>query len=181
MSLRRNRRTILVALASAVFGLAILACGGGDTGDVNEGGNTAPAEDKQDKPKVAAMGKDSVSLKEGLTISTSAPAPFSPSGAAAGTIPDGKHTKFNVTIVNGSQDIKDLALMTITVNSAAGTGSQIIDSEQNVTGSLGSLGKLAPGKTSTLAVAFSVPSNATSINVEIRPGFGDSALFEGTV
>jgi hypothetical protein len=106
MSLRRNRRTILVALASAVFGFAILACGGGDTGDVNEGGNTAPAEDKQDKPKVAAMGKDSVSLKEGLTISTSAPAPFSPSGAAAGTIPDGKHTKFNVTIVNGSRMLR---------------------------------------------------------------------------
>ncbi|HEX6684686.1 MAG TPA: hypothetical protein VF062_17915 [Candidatus Limnocylindrales bacterium] len=165
-----------IAVLAAFLGV-VLACGSPKPGDVDSGGNQAPSVEETTKSKVAVMGQDSVTLKDGLVVSTSAPAAFTASDTAAGMVPGGKSLKFNITLKNTSKDVVDVSYISLNVSTPTGTGSQIYDSANGIGGA--DVGQMAPDQTATVAVAFSVPGEAKTINVNVQPSSADVALFSG--
>jgi len=187
MKTPRNHRRTYATAAALVLGAALaLACGNGspDTGDVGEGTEAppAPAETSQ-APKVARMGKDTVTFENKVAVMVKAPKKFTPSSTSAGHQVGNTAVVFDITITNGSSEPIDLALVTATAALGAdGTqAAQVYDSEHGITGFEGVVAK---GQKRTAKLAFSAPTKDTSkIALTVAPSFlgGETALFEGKI
>lgn len=111
--------------------------------------------------------------ENGVSISASAPAVYTPGKYAAGA-DQAQHITFNLTITNGSAEpLEPMAYGTL---ASAGTeGSQIFDTENNLNGGPSTV--ILPGGTITWAEAYSVADPASLI-LQIAPSFEyENAIF----
>ena len=108
-----------------------------------------------------------VTYKDGLAITVSAPAPYTPSDAAAGAT-QASNIVFTITVKNGTTKNYDPAIYT-TVSSAGTEADSIIDigdSTLNVPTTT-----ILAGQSVTYKDAYSV-ADATKLVMDIEPGFG---------
>lgn len=117
---------------------------------------------------------DTVTYKDGLAITVSAPTPYTPSSTAAG-VDQAANVQFTITVKNGTTKNYDPALFP-TVSSNGVEGSNISDIENKV-GFPPSTAVPAGGSISYVA-AFSV-ADPSKLVFDINPGFAyDEAVFQ---
>lgn len=125
---------------------------------------------------VLAFGK-TAEYSDGLKITVSEPADFTPSDTSA-SIGDESlkdFRKFTVTIENGTKEAFDPSLIYLSGNSGGKEASQVFDSEQNVMSAPS--GKILPGDKVSYDIAFGV-ADPTNITLEAEPDFDrESVIF----
>lgn len=110
---------------------------------------------------------------DGIAVSVTAPAEFTPGEYAYGTDGEGTPMKFEVTLVNGSSENFDAALLTEQLSSAGTSGEFIAD--EGIDGY--ATGTVLPGKSLTYTVGYMVADPA-DVQVEVSPGWDyDAAIF----
>ncbi|WP_146176492.1 hypothetical protein [Rhodococcus sp. OK519] len=108
------------------------------------------------------------SLRNGVAVAVSQPAPFVPSASAAGYEAGGQAVIFTIAVVNGSQENYDPTLFTTSLQSGNREASQIFDSAKNLGGTPSTV--VLPGREAEFQVAYAV-SDPTDLVVEVSPRF----------
>lgn len=168
--MNKSSLTVVALAALALTGCSV------PVADSPVGEGPAPTAAEPSQPPVentnATFGS-AVTYTDGVSISVSTPAPFTPSDTAAG-MDQPNAVVFNVTMTNGSAENVDPFLYA-TASSGGVEASEIFDSEHNVGGSPSTT--VLPGQTITYALAFSV-ADPNQITLEIQPTFDhDAAIF----
>lgn len=124
---------------------------------------------------------DVITYKDGVSISVSAPTPFTPSTYAAGVTPGATNELFTVVVTNGSKT-QFTPYTSITMNSAGASASSITD----VGSPIGDVGVgtstvLLPGQTIKWLMGFSVPDPTNmTMDAELGVGTYEAAIFTNT-
>ena len=117
---------------------------------------------------------DTVTYKDGLAITVSAPTPYTPSSTAAGA-DQAANIQFTITVQNGTAKNYD-PLLFPTVSSNGTEASSISDIENKV--GLPPTTAVPAGGSITYVAAFSV-ADPSKLVFDITPGFGyDEAIFQ---
>ncbi len=117
---------------------------------------------------------DTVTYKDGLAITVSAPTPYTPSDSAAGA-DQAANIQFTITLKNGTTKNYD-PLLYPTVSSNGTEASSITDIGNKV--GLAPTTAVPAGQSITFVTAFSV-ADPTKLVLDISPGFGyDEAVFQ---
>lgn len=131
---------------------------------------SAPAAAAKKKPTTAAYG-DTYTYTDGLTISVSKVATYTPSQYAAGTHPGDEAVTLTVKITNGTKKPFDTDLVSVNVKAGAdgaATG-QIFDD----TSGIGFSGTVVSGATATAKFEYDIPKGATGkLDIEVQPDSG---------
>lgn len=132
----------------------------------------APSSDPAPADENAAFG-DAITYSDGVSISVSAPAEFTPSQYAAGA--DQAHNVvFNITITNGSDTNLEPAVYT-RVSSGGVEANSVFDTDKGLVG--GPTTVVLPGKTVTWKEGYSIADPA-DIVLQIAPSFDyDDSIF----
>jgi hypothetical protein len=118
---------------------------------------------------------ESITYEDGVTLTVSAPTPYTPSEYAAGAENATAAVAFDVTIVNGTQSNFDPSLFSTTLQSANVEGSEIYDSENGLEGSPSTT--LLPGREAKFRIAYGV-TNPADLVLEVSPSFEhDNAIY----
>ncbi|MFD5098551.1 DUF4190 domain-containing protein [Streptomyces albidochromogenes] len=135
-------------------------------------GKGAAAGGTSDDSQTLAAG-DSAVYDDKLTVTTSAPQPYTPGEYAIGHTKGNKAYKVTVVIDNAGTKKFDAALVT----AEARAGADGVKAEQIFDEKVGELftGTLAPGKKATVVYAFDTPADAENLVVEISPDFSHEA------
>lgn len=132
--------------------------GGVSTGSGTSHSSTSPsAAAKAPVAKTAKFGQ-TYTWNDGLSITVSAPQPYTPSTYAAGTVSGEQNIVFTYTIKNGTKDTFDPTLAEANLNSGGVAASGITDiggANGNVTGAAPQ-GKLLPGQSVSWKDAWAV-------------------------
>lgn len=150
---------------SAKGGTADPAAGG-------DAGKDAPAT--EDEPVGETLeGRDSAVYDDGLEVTVSAAAAYTPDAYAVGHTKGNRAYKVSVIVENKTKEKFDTAL--VTVNARAGedgvNAEQIYDDK---TGE-GFTGTVLPGKKVTVRYAFDAPVDARTLTVEVSPAWDRDA------
>jgi hypothetical protein len=131
---------------------------------------TEDAPKSEDEPKGEALeGRDTAAYDDGVEVTVSAAARYTPDAYAAGHT-DGNHAyKVTVIIENKSKEKFDTALVSVD----ARAGADGVNAEQIFDGKVGEgfSGTVLPGKKATVQFAFDAPADAKNLTVEVSPGF----------
>jgi hypothetical protein len=111
---------------------------------------------------------ESITYEDGVTLTVSAPTPYTPSEYAAGAEGVTAAVAFDVTIVNGTQANFDPSFFSTTLQSANVEGSEIYDSENGLEGSPSTT--LLPGREAKFRIAYGV-TNPADLVLEVSPSF----------
>ncbi|GGX22520.1 DUF4190 domain-containing protein [Streptomyces chryseus] len=151
------------------------------TKESGDGSAKSDGENKGKKGKGGAAGEDAETLAAGdsavyedkLTVTASAPEPYTPGEYAIGHTKGNKAYKVTVVIDNAGTKKFDAALVT----AEARAGAEGVKAEQIFDEKVGELftGTLAPGKKATAVYAFDTPADAENLVVEISPDFSHDA------
>lgn len=168
--------TILVLLA--IFMLAFLFTGcstpASSTPDPAASSATTPEETKPEPPAIPVFG-ETVSFPDGLSISVSTPAAFTPSSTAMGQIEGQSYVVFEFVITNNTTENFEPTLVMATASSGGVEAPGIFDSEQQV--GFPPTTTVIPGGTIKWLQAFSV-TDPNNITMEVPVDFtNDPALF----
>jgi hypothetical protein len=160
------------ALATAaVLTLASLtgcAVGGAEHADTKASAASKPTDAPvQSNPLQKKLG-EVVTYEDGLSVSVSQPAPYTPSAEAAGVQAGGTNVVFNVVITNNSKKNVEIGGFP-SVNSGGAAASSITDMGANV--GLPPSTTLLPTQKITFQDAYSVKDQA-DITYLITPGIG---------
>ncbi|GAA1532293.1 hypothetical protein GCM10009730_46980 [Streptomyces albidochromogenes] len=144
---------------------------GKNKGKKNKGKGAAAGGTSDDSQTLAAG--DSAVYDDKLTVTTSAPRPYTPGEYAIGHTKGNKAYKVTVVIDNAGTEKFDAALVT----AEARAGAEGVKAEQIFDEKVGELftGTLAPGKKATVVYAFDAPADAENLVVEISPDFSHEA------
>nr|WTB31718.1 DUF4352 domain-containing protein [Streptomyces sp. NBC_00830] len=144
---------------------------GSDTGS-GKGDATDDAkseEAKADEPTSEALdGRDSAVYDDGLEVTVSNAASYSPDAYAAGHTKGNRAYKVAVVIENKTKEKFDAALVSVD----ARAGKDGVSAEQIFDGTVGEgfTGTVLPGKKVTVQFAFDAPADAKNLSVEVSPG-----------
>ncbi|GHB03193.1 DUF4190 domain-containing protein [Streptomyces chryseus] len=151
------------------------------TKESGDGSAKSDGKNKGKKGKGGAAGEDAETLAAGdsavyedkLTVTASAPEPYTPGEYAIGHTKGNKAYKVTVVIDNAGTKKFDAALVT----AEARAGAEGVKAEQIFDEKVGELftGTLAPGKKATAVYAFDTPADAENLVVEISPDFSHDA------
>lgn len=135
------------------------------------GSSVAAAAPSQSPPaeKAGSWG-DTKKWDDGLTVTVSKPAKFTPSASAAGHETKNQAVKWRIKVHNGTDEAFDGALMTINVKSGEDgeTCPRIIDIEKNL--DIGIEGSVSPGANGTADFGFDIPrAHLNKVDLEVRP------------
>ncbi|MGW2561367.1 DUF4190 domain-containing protein [Streptomyces sp. NPDC001514] len=176
----------LVSLILSVVGAVITFKAVGDVVDEINKGTSGSSASK--KPGAGSDGKPLEKAKEGedatgkalaaddsavyddeLTVTVSAPKPYTPSEFAIGHTKGNKAYKVTVVIENAGKEKFDAALVT----AEARAGKDGVKAEEIYDGKVGEpfTGTVLPGKKITATWAFDAPADAKNLTIEISPGF----------
>ncbi|WP_367136579.1 MULTISPECIES: hypothetical protein [Streptomyces] len=171
MGTRLPLRAAAAFAAAAAVVTAGAACGGssgkaGTTITLSGGPSASP------QSRTASFG-DTYAYRDGLKVTVTQPAKFTPSSTALGHEAGNQPVRFTVALSNGGKDPLDTAGVLVTLESGAKAdrAQQVFDSASGVgTPFTGSLEPKASGKAT---FAFDVPPGGLGkLNVAVRPGFG---------
>lgn len=104
---------------------------------------------------------------DGLIITVTPPAPFTPSASAAGLLPGNQTVAVNVSITNGTGQNYIPGLFNVVAQSGTAQASEVFDSAQNILGA--PTGAILPGRTVAFTAVFSV-MNPGDVVVQVTPG-----------
>ncbi|MGW7200564.1 DUF4190 domain-containing protein [Streptomyces chryseus] len=135
-------------------------------------GKGGTAGGTSDDAETLAAG-DSAVYDDKLTVTASAPEPYTPGEYAIGHTKGNKAYKVTVVLDNAGTKKFDAALVT----TEARAGAEGVKAEQIFDEKVGELftGTLAPGKKATVVYAFDTPADAENLVVEISPDFSHDA------
>jgi hypothetical protein len=168
----RIHSVVVVAALPLILLLAGCTVGGAIHSDTKASSATKPSA-APPLPLQKKLG-EVVTYKDGLSVSVSAPAPFTPSAEAAGATSGGTNIVFNVVITNNSKANVDIGGIP-QVNSGGASASSITDIGANVDGSANTT--LLPTQSINFQDAYSV-KDLTDLTYLITPGIGYSqAIF----
>ncbi|MFZ5850350.1 MAG: hypothetical protein ACOYY2_03010 [Actinomycetota bacterium] len=172
----------------ALGALLLAGCTSGSAGDAEPTGTNAPAattaaaesepeppaETTPAAPAYAAFGQ-TYTWDDGLAVTVSPPAPFTPSETAAFT-ESPAYLAFEVKVVNGTAEPYEPAVLYLTLQSGNTEASQVFD-----VGEAGLAGPpatpLLPGREAVFKVGFGVADPADLV-MQVAPGFEyDPAIF----
>ncbi|MET9516711.1 DUF4190 domain-containing protein [Streptomyces sp. NPDC002994] len=144
---------------------------GKDKGKSKGKGGTAGGESGTDSETLAAG--DSAVYDDKLTLTASAPEPYTPGEYAIGHTKGNKAYKVTVVIDNAGKEKFDAALVT----AEARAGKDGVNAEQIFDEKVGEVftGTVMPGKKATVVYAFDAPADAENLVVEISPDFTHDA------
>ncbi|MGW7051784.1 DUF4190 domain-containing protein [Streptomyces sp. NPDC054887] len=152
-----------------------------ESGDGSAKGAGKNKDKKTKGDKGAGDGADSQTLSAGdsavyddkLTVTMSAPEPYTPGEYAIGHSKGNKAYKVTVVLDNAGSKKFDAALVT----AEARAGADGVKAEQIFDEKVGEIftGSLAPGKKATVVYAFDTPADAENLVVEISPDFSHDA------
>lgn len=130
----------------------------------------AAATPAKKKPTTAAYG-DTYTYTDGLAISVSKVATYTPSQYAAGTHPGDEAVVLTVKITNGAKKPFDTSLVSVNVKAGADGAAteQIFDD----TSGIGFSGTVVSGATATAKFEYDIPKGATGkLDIEVQPDSG---------
>lgn len=138
-----------------------------------------PAESTKPSPSptksTTAKFGQSFEFENGISMTVSAPEPYTRDEYASGGEDAAAHLAFTVTIVNGSDANYDPSLFYATVQSGNTEAEQIFDSANGLNGSPSTA--VLPGRETTFKIGFGVADPADLV-MEVAPGFEyDAAIF----
>jgi hypothetical protein len=174
----RSRVLLPAALAASAL-LAVTGCGG-KTGSVSSGATATPAAavasaattktPAAEKPTTAKFG-DTYTYTDGLAVTVSKVASYTPSQYAAGTHPGDSAIVLTVKLTNGAKKAFDMSLVGVNVKAGAdGVAGEDIFDDNSGTGFSGSI---VPGSSASAKFAFDIPKGATgALDIEVQPDSG---------
>ncbi|MFE6038503.1 DUF4190 domain-containing protein [Streptomyces sp. NPDC056452] len=145
----------------------------GAKGDAKDGakGDTADAPKTDDEPAAGETlaGRDTAVYDDGLEVTVSSAAAYTPDAYAAGHTKGNRAYKVSVVIENKTKEKFDSALVSVD----ARAGDDGVNAEQIFDGKVGEgfSGTVLPGKKITVQFAFDAPADAKNLSVEVSPGF----------
>ncbi|MDP9421143.1 MAG: hypothetical protein M3P53_13560 [Actinomycetota bacterium] len=167
--------------AVTLLSLALISCEmeSGDVGEATQGNNRPADESEREEtereaPAVEPEQSSELSFGEtftyenGLSITVSAPEPYTKSDTGAGAEDSAAQVKFDVTVVNGTSERYEPALFSTTLQSDNAEGDAIFDSANGINGAPSTV--LLPGREASFAIAYGV-SNPADLVLEVSPGF----------
>lgn len=129
-----------------------------------------PAAPAKKKPATAAYG-DTYTYTDGLAITVSHVAKYTPSQYAAGTHPGDEAVVLTVKITNGTKKPFDTTL--VGVNVKAGADGAATEKIYDDTSGIGFSGTIVPGSTATARFGFDIPKGAAGkLDIEVQPDSG---------
>lgn len=129
-----------------------------------------PAASTKKKPATAAYG-DTYTYTDGLAITVSHVAKYTPSQYAAGTHPGDEAVVLTVKITNGTKKPFDTAL--VGVNVKAGADGAATENIYDDTSGTGFSGTIVPGSTATAKFGYDIPKGAAGkLDIEVQPDSG---------
>ncbi|MEW1721110.1 DUF4190 domain-containing protein [Streptomyces sp. NPDC093109] len=146
---------------------------GSDDKDSAKGGDKGSGDSGKDKdgdtPAGALGAGDAASYDGKISVTVSAPKPYTPGEFAIGHTEGNKAYQVTVVIENTGKDKFDATLAT----AGARAGDDGVEAEAIFDDTIGAgfTGSVLPGKKSTVVFAFDAPAEATSLMVEVSPGF----------
>lgn len=169
----------LLYIIAALLSIAILLfafSGCSSTAPSTPGVAATPVETKQAPPaenKFLKQFGDIITFDNGVTISISEPAPYTPTQYAAGTVDGNENLVFNVVVTNGSDEPIDPMFLG-SVSAGGQEASSIIDMENNI--GLPPSTAILPGQSVTWQEAYAVVSS-TDITFQMSYNFFKDAIF----
>ncbi|MFD9500324.1 DUF4190 domain-containing protein [Streptomyces sp. NPDC060035] len=133
-------------------------------------GDAADAPKSDDEPAGETLaGRDTAVYDDGLEVTVSSAAAYTPDAYAAGHTKGNRAYKVSVIIENKTKEKFDSALVSVD----ARAGKDGVDAEQIFDGKVGEgfSGTVLPGKKITVQFAFDAPADAKNLSVEVGPGF----------
>jgi len=163
---------------------ALAACGVAPVSEAAQEhrATTAPPSAAAERATLTTDDGSRRSLGDGVTITISGPASFTPTETAYPKVE--RAVAFQLLVENGGTLAYRPSRLTLvaTVNDA--TASQVIDSTQGYPGVSGVIGDVPPGEEIRFSVAFGVPQTRSTIRVEVlpdKPTEKPLRVFDGTV
>ncbi|MER7311092.1 MULTISPECIES: DUF4352 domain-containing protein [Streptomyces] len=174
----------LVALILSVVGAVIMFKAVDDVvKDIDKelSGSSAsakPGGGSEDSPKDSGKGgadsgtlegRDTAAYDDGLEVTVSNAAAYTPDAYAAGHTKGNRAYKVSVVIENKTKKKYDSVLASVD----ARAGADGVNAEQIFDGTVGEgfTGTVLPGKKVTVQYAFDAPADAKNLTVEVSPGF----------
>lgn len=144
-----------------------------EPGGSSETGGSAKGDGDKGKDSDTLAAGDSAVYDDKLTVTVSAPEPYSPGEYAVGHTKGNKAYKVTVVINNAGKEKFDAALVT----AEARAGKEGVKAEEIIDDKVGELftGTIMPGKKATVVYAFDTPADAKNLVVEISPDFSHDA------
>ncbi|MFP1629087.1 DUF4352 domain-containing protein [Streptomyces sp. 5K101] len=168
---------LIAMIVGVVIGIATVKAVDDAVDDLNKvTENTAPKDPSKNKDKngkgknakaeVLAAG-DSIVYDDDLTVTVSAPEPFTPGEFAVGHTKGNKAHQVTITIENAGKKKFDSSLVTVTARAGKDgvSAEQIFDDKAGE----GFDSTILPGKKATATYAFDAPADAKNLTVEIVP------------
>lgn len=161
-----------------VFPVALLltGCSVGVSSHTDHNVTSAPKPSvaTQTDPLVKGFG-DVITYKDGVSLSVSKPATYTPTDVAAGTVDGQDNLAFTIVVTNNSKKNVDVGGFP-QVTSGGQQAHTITDLEKNV--GVPPVTTLLPGKSIKWVAAFSV-ADPKDVTIEYTPGFDyDQAIFD---
>jgi hypothetical protein len=143
--------------------------------DTQAAPTTDPAASPTSTAEAPAAFGETRTYSDGLTVTVSKGAAFTPSDSAAGTTGFKSFLKFTVTVVNGTGAVFDVSLFQASVQSANVEGSQVYDfgSTDGLSGAPST--KLLAGREAKFVIGFGV-TNPADVVFQATPDFQHNAV-----
>jgi hypothetical protein len=170
---------LIAMIVGVVIGIATVKAVDDAVDDLNKvTENTAPKDPSKNKDKngngngknakAEVLGADeSIVYDDDLTVTVSAPKPFTPGEFALGHTKGNKAHQVTITIENAGKKKFDSTLVTVTARAGKDgvSAEQIIDDKAGQ----GFDSAILPGKKATVTYAFDTPADAKNLTVEVVP------------
>lgn len=144
--------------------------GGADAAKDDAKDDTADTPKSDEEPAGETLaGRDTAVYDDGLEVTVSDAAAYTPDAYAAGHTKGNRAYKVSVIIENKTKEKFDSALVSVD----ARAGEDGVNAEQIFDGKVGEgfNGTVLPGKKITVQFAFDAPADAKNLSVEVGPGF----------
>lgn len=159
--------TVPAVLAIALLTGCSTSPGANSNGTVSDSAPSSSAATPEATEAAAENPKfgQTFTFKNGLAVSISAPAAYTPSTYASGA--GANNIKMTVTVNNGTDTAVSPVIFQYTATAAGQAGASIIDSEQHV-GDF-STGNVAPGASTSYDIGFAFTGSADGVTVTLDP------------
>lgn len=169
--------TTLVLFVIVVLALVFTGCSvpASSTPDPAASSASTPEEPAAQEPPAIPVFGETITYDDGISVSVSAPAPYTPSELAAGVVEGQQAVVFEIVITNNSTEGFDPTLALASASSAGVEASGIFDTSNQI--GFPPSTTVTPGSTIKWQQAFSV-ADPNNITFELQVGFThDPALF----
>ncbi len=158
-----------IPVALAALALTLSACGGGGTPTAaSTAGASASASASATPSGVTANFGAPADLGNGVAVTVSTPASFTPGSFASNVMPGQVPNVFNVTVDNKGTTALDMTSVSVTASTASSTCTDVLDGDNGINGA--PTDPLAAGASTSFKFAISCDAKAgapLSVNVTV--------------